>query len=450
MSYPNPIHVPNALYGSSKYTSRVLSQITNTRSIWSHGWSPTWNDSVPWMGIASRIDSMHDRMFLVGNNEHETLLHKKGYRAAALGLPFAYAVQNIRGKVISNRKFDLYIPNHATIMDDVVSNDHIIETCRSITKTTSKLKILVDSHRYLHSDLPNKLSEYGFECIQGISLNDINGLERLAAIFHSVDTVFVDGFGSHIAYAAACGAIINTDYYREPHNIDTNVNQKEVDPETASLYKVMSKTSVDSAFCSLHNRSQICQRGLHEIGFNFCNVLKLRAILLSDPVSILKNIKIEITNLRHQCQFVDPKTGLSIDNNFDYIFRTTLRTFSSSFGDKDLFYDPVSSTPYWRNIKSDEYCSTCMSLNTWQPELTSGGWVVPVCERCCEFVIDKSTSNTFSRPLYIYTILRYADSMSVLNKFHCLISQVDIQMFTESRLNGETGFLIIGRVTPRW
>ena len=172
--------------------------------------------------------------------------------------------------------------------------------------------------------------------------------------------------------------------------------------------------------------------------------------MLSDPSSVIRNLKMELGIRRRRREHIDSTTGSHVDTNFQSNLESALKTFASSFGDLILDVVKHKSRPYWRKIKRDDVCGTCRLLSSWITDSPQGVTTLPICERCCVEVFERSVKFNNHCPLYVYFVLRYSDPISLLDKVRCMASQVQFHTFTESSLNGESAISVIGRITRRW
>lgn len=210
----------SSLYGSYEvlnlYLSGGLVGLPQPASFhWQHGWKPRqWPpdpDLIIGEGGWARL--WKDHVFLVARQDQVSALVALGFeRAVAFGLPFAYALKVCEKGQARKTGTLLVLPaDHQTSEGSkakpMVDQDYIASMLE-VRSSFSKITVL------LHSEDMNRGRDKswvsaGFEVVQGANPYDSLSLVKLAERFSETEYCTTNGFGSHIAYAAASGCKIS-------------------------------------------------------------------------------------------------------------------------------------------------------------------------------------------------------------------------------------------------
>lgn len=182
---------------------------------WQHGWNPQVLSADPDLiiGEGGWARFQKDHLFLVARHDQAKALSDFGFsRAFAFGLPFAYAlkiVERSRGRA----------PGSLLVMpaDHHVAEDMESDAFRDSSYIASLLeekhnftKIIVSFHAEdLKRERHKPWISAGFEVTQGASSHEPSSLFSLANLLLQTEYCSTNGFGSHIAYAAASGCKVS-------------------------------------------------------------------------------------------------------------------------------------------------------------------------------------------------------------------------------------------------
>ena len=149
----------------------------------------------------------------VAREDHATYLRSNGIRdATAIGLPFVYTP---RCEVSKRPNSLLVVPTH-TLSGDSADT---FEDRTSFQKYASEIAA-VRSHfdeiwACIHPSCAKnglwieEMKSAGCNIVQGASVGDRNALLRMKTLFSTFGYVTTNGWGSHIPYAMACGAMVS-------------------------------------------------------------------------------------------------------------------------------------------------------------------------------------------------------------------------------------------------
>lgn len=176
------------------------------RGEWIHGWYPQFlshlDPDLPFGGLVSK-----GLVRFVATKHHEDYFVQKGLPAKAIGLPIAYLPQ----KTYQRRAGTLLVmPVHSET--STVHKWKFQEYAQQIAELKSQFEEVVAC---LHTSCltngywVNEFKEIGVPVIEGAHGGDRNSLERIRALMSQFEFMTTNGFGSHIAYAAAFGAKVS-------------------------------------------------------------------------------------------------------------------------------------------------------------------------------------------------------------------------------------------------
>ena len=191
--------------------------------VWLHGWKPASHNSDVDMiiGESAETSLLDGVTYFVGRLDQEEALRDAGLTDVhSIGLPFGYALKNQRSFVERRSKSIAIMPaNHgdlkldpatlefeknyiSSLLDDaqiVPGESNVILNCDDIRRGRGKL-----------------WEEFGFSVLEGACSQSRNSLIRLARLLNSFETMTTNGFGSHVAYAAAAGCKVSLFGQRPP------------------------------------------------------------------------------------------------------------------------------------------------------------------------------------------------------------------------------------------
>jgi hypothetical protein len=167
------------------------------------------------IGEDGRSTEQQDHAFLVGRRDQELFLKSCGFESVkAIGLPFAYAMENQRGKVHREAGSLLVMPvGHST--DEEQSRNwgadsEYIDYLSSLVPSFDKLQVVLNgSDIRLGRAAPWERA--GLVVLTGADYADGLSLSRLADLLGRFEFMSTNGVGSHVAYASASGCRVSID-----------------------------------------------------------------------------------------------------------------------------------------------------------------------------------------------------------------------------------------------
>ncbi|HKV41460.1 MAG TPA: FkbM family methyltransferase [Blastocatellia bacterium] len=225
-----PQYTPNvsALYGANRVAALYcgLKEAPNKiRGFWEHGWAPKHWQFHPDFLLGFPTSTLKHAWYWVARKDEEDYLRDCGYdNAKAVGLPIVYLPDTG-----IERKPDslLVMPCHS--LDSTAHRwnfDAYARTISEISRDFSEVTVCVHPSCWRKGYWVESFRKSGFNVIRGLGESAGSALERLQRLLSRFDCVTTNGFGSHIAYAAYCGAKVSiygdyceyeaADYQHEP------------------------------------------------------------------------------------------------------------------------------------------------------------------------------------------------------------------------------------------
>lgn len=187
---------------------------------WMHGWIPAYHNvhpalialhKEPGQGVdhdfLSQIE--HDKAEViqwVSRRDQKDYLKRHGYRHVhAIGLPFGYLPEDRVARVPGSL---LVMPPHGHDShgpDDPLAREYAAQIALK-SKAFSEIYVCLAADDYARNQWRRAFEEHGIPVITGADQADPNTLRRLKRLFGRFEFVTTNGFGSHIAAAAAAGA----------------------------------------------------------------------------------------------------------------------------------------------------------------------------------------------------------------------------------------------------
>lgn len=200
-----------ALQVATTYAGSSLPVRYTLRGVWQHGCFAPWQDHSPDL-LCFNAPNARERPVWVARQDQADLLLRSGYaKVQAIGLPIVYtsdsAVDRAQGSL-------LILPTH-TLVGDVFADrtpferyaDELVQQAAQFSRVT----VCVHPNCQKNGLWVREFTERGFEVIYGASNNDRNALLRMRWLFGRYETVTTNGWGSHVAYALACGSKVSID-----------------------------------------------------------------------------------------------------------------------------------------------------------------------------------------------------------------------------------------------
>jgi hypothetical protein len=177
------------------------------RHVWQHGVFLPFEIHYPGMGFVCSDDP--SRMMLCARLDEEMVLREKGYDSAAIGAPFVYVGGVVQSRM---RKSLLIVPTHTLTGQTMADRSAFEKYADEISEASRRFDCVVVC---LHAGcLKNgfwvrEFTDRGIRVICGADPIDANSLQRVKALFSTFECVTTNGWGSHVAYALACGAKVS-------------------------------------------------------------------------------------------------------------------------------------------------------------------------------------------------------------------------------------------------
>ena len=190
---------------------------------WMHGWIPAYHNIHPAFialhkkeGQSAGYDYLTqiaqekvDVMQWVSRQDQVDYLRSEGYlKARAIGLPFCYLptvdIDRVPGSL-------LVMPphgHHTHGPDDPVAEE-LAQRIADKASLFSEVCVCLNVVDFARNDWRNSFEKRGIRIIVGADMAEPNTLLRLKRMMSRFEFVTTNGFGSHIAYAAASGAKVS-------------------------------------------------------------------------------------------------------------------------------------------------------------------------------------------------------------------------------------------------
>jgi hypothetical protein len=171
--------------------------------LWLHGVKLPPLPTDPEMLLGFFCHRPYERIF-VRDTECAEILGKHGMVSEVMGMPFVYAM----GQKVTRREGSLLIvPAHS-----LKNTEHdwpfeaFAEQMAAIKPRFKEVVACIHPACWEKGYWIGELEKVGIPCVRGADSYDANALKRMAVLFESFETVMTNVWGSHIPYAAACGA----------------------------------------------------------------------------------------------------------------------------------------------------------------------------------------------------------------------------------------------------
>lgn len=193
-------------YGASRLIAGQLGirEVPFSRAGWRHGWM-----HVPLKYVRQlTVWGKDDEHFLTAQEEHVNFLAQHGIKATAVGMPFIYADAIDNALRVPNTL--LVMPQHTLpYVPSIGNEEQYIEEIEKIRHDFDAVIFCIHYSCYEHGIWPELLKKYNFPMIIGASVGQINAITRLQRVFSTFEFVTTNTVGSHLAYAAYCGAKVS-------------------------------------------------------------------------------------------------------------------------------------------------------------------------------------------------------------------------------------------------
>jgi len=171
--------------------------------LWRHGVILPPLETDPELLLGFFFNRPYERIF-VRDGSYAKILADHDLECEVMGMPFVYAM----GQGMERRPGSLLIvPAHS-----LKNTEHdwpfaaFAEQMAAIKTKFSEVVACIHPACWEKGYWIKELESVGIRCVRGADSYDRNALKRMAVLFESFETVLTNVWGSHIPYAAACGA----------------------------------------------------------------------------------------------------------------------------------------------------------------------------------------------------------------------------------------------------
>ncbi|RUP82644.1 hypothetical protein C7Y69_05035 [Alteromonas sp. KS69] len=171
---------------------------------WRHGWMYYRAKFISQLTVWGQQESQ----YLLAQQEHVDFLKSFNIDSTAVGMPFIYADAIDESLRVPNTL--LVMPPHTLPYVPAVGNEesYILEI-ENIRDEFDAVVFCVHHSCYERGVWPELIKKYNYPMIIGASAHQSNALVRLQKLFSSFEYVTSNIVGSHIPYAAYCGAKVS-------------------------------------------------------------------------------------------------------------------------------------------------------------------------------------------------------------------------------------------------
>ncbi|MCU0793519.1 MAG: glycosyltransferase [Opitutaceae bacterium] len=179
------------------------------RGVWQHGVFGPWQEHAP-ETLAYCSPHYAKWPLFVAREEQAAVLRAAGASdVTAIGMPFAYVPPSGLPRAPGSL---LVVPTHtlagATFEDRTPFRNYAAYV-KSLAPRFSRIVVCVHPSCQKNGLWINEFAALGIETVIGATVNDLHSLARMRALFDQFEFVTTNGWGSHIAYALACGARVS-------------------------------------------------------------------------------------------------------------------------------------------------------------------------------------------------------------------------------------------------
>jgi hypothetical protein len=213
-------------YGALELVQDYIGDWSEHRDIpgyWMHGWIPAYHNIHPafvalhkkagqgegYDYLAQIEQEKAEVMQWVSRQDQVDYLRSEGYlHVRAIGLPFCYLPPTKIDRVPGSL---LVMPphGHRTHGSDDPLAEELARQIADKAPLFSEVCVCLNVVDFARNDWRGAFEKRGIQVIVGADMAEPNTLLRLKRIMSRFEFVTTNGFGSHIAYAAACGAKVS-------------------------------------------------------------------------------------------------------------------------------------------------------------------------------------------------------------------------------------------------
>lgn len=196
-------------YGASRLAAHYCGfdntpYIPNIR--WQHGWAPKERQEVDTLFVLQETHLAPDSHYLVAREDEVRFLQSQQLTATAVGLPFVYTHTHLTR--IPNSL--LVMPGHS--LADVTRSwkcHEYVAAIKQVAKDFDFVAACIHPACRSHGYWEPEFIRAGIPVIEGAQSADVNGLNRMRAIFEQFTHMTTNSVGSHVPYAAACNSKVS-------------------------------------------------------------------------------------------------------------------------------------------------------------------------------------------------------------------------------------------------
>jgi FkbM family methyltransferase len=202
---------PHIYYGATKVAAAYCGLRWTPKYLkgyWTHGWIPKHLFVDPRV-VGHAGTAIHNRSKLIwtGRQDEADYLVAHGFEARAIGLPITYVPERFYQR---RARTLLVMPAHSLHYTQHQWHfQEYAETIRTIRDDFEDVVVCLHSCCVENGYWVNEFRDLGFPVIIGADPFDQNSLSRIRALMSQVEFVTTNGYGSHLAYAAAFGAKVS-------------------------------------------------------------------------------------------------------------------------------------------------------------------------------------------------------------------------------------------------
>lgn len=403
---PRRHYQSSASYGAIRYLPQSR---LNRHFEWIHGWRPTWFDAFPEEGLG---DVNQNRLYGVADPSHQSLLRNYGADSWVVGLPFAYELFTHNEPIGRIPNSCIYLPPHATHEHECAVDTHIDLILDDLSRYDH---VTICLHWASFRDLAIRESyqKHGWKVVEGANNNDVNSLKRMIYLFKQHYYLIADYYGSHIAYAAACGCDL--------HFVRENKSRLPLDCKgltARSVTKWRELTCLDTIMGDIashkSNRGSMLSWGLNQIGYQYVDFSKLQRVKHSGRRYISARLTTKV--------FGKLRAIVASNDSIDYRYK--LADFAVQ---KTLFRQPIVvfdsvlanqlgkyQNPYSYIQKSTDKQCSCSNVTTCANMLPEdfGTVVMEYCNKCVQKVVNQIRKSPLHTKYLLYSCVQSPESVS--------------------------------------
>ena len=232
-------------YGAFQVAARYCNVLNNYPfpGIWQHGCFGPWDQVSPG-AILYHSPSIGEKSAFVARMDERELLRNQGvYNVHAIGLPFVYLSDVHEARMKDSL---LVVPSHSIKgQPSFKKRKQLRQYAALINEIREQFAQVVVCLHY--GDLCNnywvqEFSEYDIPYVLGAVPHDSNSLLRIKMLFSRFEYVTTNSWGSHVAYALACGAKLSI--WGDPPERDVSVQEKDLGAGGSDNIKLRSAPEV--------------------------------------------------------------------------------------------------------------------------------------------------------------------------------------------------------------